>query len=316
MCWRCSTPVKLIATVENSRARLGIAQASYKDALVQLEERTSNWDRKRRLAESSAGSATDRDVAKAGYESAIVAVETAKSNIQAAQAQLKLDETNLSRSQIISPISGIVLMRKVDPGQTVASSLQAPVLFTIAEDLTRMEVQVDIDEAAVGGVREGQKATFSVDAFPDKRFDARIRMVRYGSEVVQGVVTYKAILATANPDMLLRPGMTATADIVVTDIPDALTVPNQALRFVPPQEERSAPSKGFLESILPGRPSFRPPSAPRATQGPNRTVHVLHDGQSAAVQVMVGASDERRTEILKGALKAGDEVIIDTVRRR
>ena len=308
--------VKLIATVENSRARLGIAQASYKDALVQLEERTSNWDRKRRLAESSAGSATDRDVAKAGYESAIVAVETAKSNIQAAQAQLKLDETNLSRSQIISPISGIVLMRKVDPGQTVASSLQAPVLFTIAEDLTRMEVQVDIDEAAVGGVREGQKATFSVDAFPDKRFDARIRMVRYGSEVVQGVVTYKAILATANPDMLLRPGMTATADIVVTDIPDALTVPNQALRFVPPQEERSAPSKGFLESILPGRPSFRPPSAPRATQGPNRTVHVLHDGQSAAVQVMVGASDERRTQILKGALKAGDEVIIDTVRRR
>ena len=308
--------VKLVAAVENSRARLGIAQASHKDALVQLEERTSNWDRKRRLAESSAGSATDRDVAKAGYESAIVAVETAKSNIQAAQAQLKLDETNLSRSQIVSPINGVVLMRKVDPGQTVASSLQAPVLFTIAEDLTRMEVQVDIDEAAVGGVREGQTATFSVDAFPDKRFDARIRMVRYGSEVVQGVVTYKAILATENRDLLLRPGMTATADIVVTDIHDALTVPNQALRFVPPQAERSAPARGFLESILPGRPSFRPPSAPRAAQGPNRSVHVLRDGQPAPVQVVVGASDERRTQILKGALKAGDEVIIDAVRRR
>ncbi len=308
--------VKLVAAVENSRARLGIAQASLKDALVQLEERTSNWDRKRRLAESSAGSATDRDVAKAGYESAIVAVETAKSNIQAAQAQLKLDETNLIRSQIVSPINGVVLMRKVDPGQTVASSLQAPVLFTIAEDLTRMEVQVDIDEAAVGGVREGQTATFSVDAFPDRRFDARIRMVRFGSEVVQGVVTYKAILTTENRDLLLRPGMTATADIVVTDIPDALTVPNQALRFVPPQEERSAPSRGFLESILPGRPSFRPPSTPRTTQGPNRTVHVLRDGQPAPVQVMVGASDERRTQIVKGALKAGDEVIIDTVRRR
>jgi HlyD family secretion protein len=110
--------------------------------------------------------------------------------------------------------------------------------------------------------------------------------------------------------------MTATADIVVTDIPDALSVPNQALRFVPPQEERSAPSRGFLESILPGRPSFRPPSAPRVAQGPNRTVHVLRDGQPAPVQVMVGASDERRTQIVKGALKAGDEVIIDTVRRR
>ena len=308
--------VKLVAAVENSRARLGIAQASQKDALVQLEERTSNWDRKRRLAESSAGSATDRDIAKAGYESAIVAVETAKANIQAAQAQLKLDETNLNRSQIVSPINGVVLMRKVDPGQTVASSLQAPVLFTIAEDLMRMEVQVDIDEAAVGGVREGQSATFSVDAFPDKRFDATIRMVRYGSEVVQGVVTYKAILATENRDMLLRPGMTATADIIVADIPDALTVPNQALRFVPSQETRSAPSRGFLESLLPGRPTFRPPSSPRAAQGPSRTIHVLRDGQPTPVRVMVGASDERKTQILKGELKAGDEVIIDTARRR
>ncbi len=309
--------VKLIAAVENSRARLGIAQASHKDALIQLEERTINWDRKRRLAETSAGSATDRDIAKAAYESAIVAVETAKANIQAAQAQLKLDETNLNRSQIVSPINGVVLMRKVDPGQTVASSLQAPVLFTIAEDLTRMEVQVDIDEAAVGGVKEGQTATFSVDAFPDRRFEAKIRMVRYGSEIVQGVVTYKAILATENREMLLRPGMTATADIVIADIPDALTVPNQALRFIPPQEERSAPSRGFLESILPGRrPSFRPPSAPRTAQGSNRTVHILRDGQPAPVQVVIGASDERRTQIVRGSLNAGDNVIIDTARRR
>ncbi|MFN3889632.1 MAG: efflux RND transporter periplasmic adaptor subunit [Beijerinckiaceae bacterium] len=308
--------VKLTAAVENSRARLGIAQASYKDALVQLEERTSNWDRKRRLAETSATSATDRDAAKASYESAVVAVETAKSNIQAAQAQLKLDETNLSRSQIVSPINGVVLMRKVDPGQTVASSLQAPVLFTIAEDLTRMEVQVDIDEAAVGGVREGQAATFSVDAYPNRRFDARIRMVRYGSEIVQGVVTYKAILTTNNNDLLLRPGMTATADIVVADIPDVLTVPNQAFRFTPPSEEQNAPSRGFLESILPGRPSFRPPSASRSMQGPNRVVHVLRDGVPAPVQVVSGASDERRTQIVKGALKPGDQVIVDTVRRR
>ncbi len=141
-------------------------------------------------------------------------------------------------------------------------------------------------------------------------------MVRYGSEVVQGVVTYKAILATENRDMLLRPGMTATADIVIADIPDALTVPNQALRFIPPQEERSAPSRGFLESILPGRrPSFRPPAHPDA-QGSNRTVHILRDGQPAPVQVVIGASDERRTQIVRGSLNAGDNVIIDTARRR
>jgi HlyD family secretion protein len=309
-------PVKLVAAVENSRARRGIALASHKDALIQLEERTSNWERKRRLAETSAGSATDRDAAKASYESAIVAVETAKSNILASEAQLKLDETNLARSQIASPINGVVLMRRVDPGQTVASSLQAPVLFTIAEDLTRMEVQVDIDEAAVGGVKEGQMATFAVDAYPNRRFDARIRMVRFGSEVVQGVVTYKAILTTDNHDLLLRPGMTATADIVVADITDALTVPNQAFRFVPQQEERAAPQRGFLESILPGRPAFRSPSSPRAAQGTGRTIHVLRDRRPVAIQVTTGASDERRTQILKGALQAGDEVIVDTVRRR
>ena len=123
---------------------------------------------------------------------------------------------------IRSPITGIVLSRNVEPGQTVASSLQAPVLFTIAEDLAKMEVQVDVDEADVGKVKEGQKATFTVDAYPDRKFSAEIRELRFGSEVVQGVVTYKAVLTTDNTELLLRPGMTATAEIVVEKVDDAV----------------------------------------------------------------------------------------------
>ena len=154
-----------------------------------------------------------------------------------------------------------MLKRNVDPGQTVASSLQAPILFTIAEDLTQMEVQVDVDEADVGKVKEGQQGTFTVDAYPDRKFQARIRELRYGSEVVQGVVTYKAVLSTDNSELLLRPGMTATAEIIVQQVPRTLTVPNAALRYAPPTQ--SAEQKTSLlacSDFCRGRPPFRPAS--------------------------------------------------------
>lgn len=307
---------KLVAAVDSSRARLVSSQAQLRDAQVTLTERESVWNRKRSLTQGNAVSPQDVETAKAAFERAQVAVDTAKANILAAEAQLKLDETNLARSKIVSPIDGIVLMRKVDPGMTVASSLQAPVLFTIAEDLKRMEIQVDVDEADVGGVKDGQTATFSVDAFPNRRFDATIRMVRFGSEVVQGVVTYKAVLTTDNSELLLRPGMTATAEIVAKEVQDALTVPNQALRFSPPPPQEAS-SQTLLQKLLPGpRPQFRQASAPAAKPGPNRTVYVLRDGQPLAVPVTVGVTDERRTQIVKGDLKAGDRVIIDAARSR
>ncbi len=308
---------KLIAAVDNSRAHLNSSQATLQDAAVTLDERQTTWERKKKLSATSSGSAQDLDTAKSAYDRAVVAVAIMKANILAAQAQLKLDETNLARSQILSPIDGVVLMRKVDPGQTVASSLQAPILFTIAEDLRRMEIQVDVDEADVGGVKEGQSATFLVDAYPSRRFDARIRMVRFGSEVVQGVVTYKAVLTTDNSELLLRPGMTATAEILTEEAPNVLTIPNQALRFQPPQQEpESATSRPLLNRILPGRPQFRPASAPVSRPGPNRLVHVLRNGEAVPVQVTVGASDERRTQIIQGDLKPGDLVIIEATRAR
>ncbi len=307
---------KLTASVENSRARLSASRASVQDANVSLAEKHQIYDRKKSLAAHNVSSAQDLDTAKAAYDRAVVAVETAKANVEMSEAQLRLDETNLSRARITSPINGVVLMRKVDPGQTVASSLQAPVLFTIAEDLKRMEVQVDVDEADVGRVREAQKAAFSVDAYPDKKFDAQIRMLRYGSEVVQGVVTYKAVLTTDNSALQLLPGMTATAEIVVEQLKDALTVPNQALRFQPPQIVAPAQNRTLLDRLLPSpRPQFRPASQQRAT-GAAARIFVLRDGQALPVRVTVGSSDGLRTQIVRGDLQAGDAVIVDTAQRR
>ena len=169
----------------------------------------------------------------------------------------------MPRPPYVSPINGVVLARNVDPGQTVASSFQAPVLFSIAEDLTQMEIQVDVDEADVGKVKEGQKATFTVDAYPDRKFQAEIRELRFGSQIVQGVVTYKAVLTTDNSQLLLRPGMTATAEISVQHIDDALLVANAGLRFSPPSEDTTQQDGGLLKKLLPGRPQFRPASSRR-----------------------------------------------------
>jgi HlyD family secretion protein len=202
---------KLKATLNSSRAKLLAARAKVRDAEVTLIEKKIAFERKQSLATSKVSSQQDLDTAKAANDRAAAGVESTKADVGVAEAEVVLNETNLAKARIVSPINGVVLKRSVDPGQTVASSLQAPVLFTIAEDLTQMEVQVDVDEADVGRVKEGQQGTFSVDAYPDRKFQARIRELRYGSEVVQGVVTYKAVLSTENPDLLLRPGMTATA---------------------------------------------------------------------------------------------------------
>ncbi len=174
---------------------------------------------------------------------------------------------------IRSPINGVVLTRSVDPGQTVAASLQAPVLFSLAEDLTKMELHVDVDEADVGRVKEGQAAIFTVDAYPGRSFPARISQVRYGSKTVDGVVTYETLLAVDNSDLSLRPGMTATANITVQEVHDALLVPNAALRFVPPSQPPSGNDRGterrqYLEPPLsPAAPQHtrRRNAAPRAT---------------------------------------------------
>ena len=169
-----------------------------------------------------------------------------------------MDQTNLDKAIIVSPINGVVLARSVEPGQTVAASLQAPVLFTLAEDLAKMELHVDVDEADVGQVRDGQQATFTVDAYPDRVFPAQITQVRYGSQSVEGVVTYLTVLNVDNSDLSLRPGMTATADIVVKELKNALLVPNAALRFAPAQQEKESRNQFGRQ---PAQQALPPPAA-------------------------------------------------------
>jgi HlyD family secretion protein len=301
---------KFMANLDSSRAKLNAAKASVATAEVTVGEMTREYARKKTLAAAKYVSPQDLETAKAIYDRAVAALTSAKAEVGVAAADVTLNESNLNKTRILSPIDGIVLKRNVDPGQTVAASFQAPVLFTIAEDLRRMEVQVDVDEADVGKVQEGQSASFSVDAYPDRRFPAVIRELRYASETVQGVVTYKAVLTVENAEMLLRPGMTATAEIGVQDVTGALLVSNAALRFTPPAQP-AAQSGGLLKRLMPGMPQFRPASQ-REAGGPSRAVWMLRDGVPVAIPVTVGASDGKRTEILQGEIGEGSAAIVDT----
>lgn len=300
---------KLEATVASSRAKLAAARARVADAEATVIEKQRDLVRKKLLADRQITSTQDLDLAQAAHDRAVAGVASARADVGVAEAELKLNETNLSKACICSPIDGVVLKRSAEPGQTVASSLQAPVLFSIAEDLTQMELQVDVDEADVGTVRPGQTATFGVDAFPDRRFPATIRDLRFASETIQGVVTYKAVLTIDNTELLLRPGMTATAEIQVAEVKDALLVPNAALRYRPPSDD-AQPQRSFLDQIVSGRPQFRQASQREDKKGA-RTVWALEGGKPVAVPLTTGASDGRNTEVTGGGLEVGQSVIID-----
>lgn len=303
---------RLEARVPSARARLAAARARVAEAEATIEEARGEYERRQTLAGRNIVSAQDLAVAKATHERAIAAHANALAQVEVALADLRLEETDLGKACICSPIRGIVLERNIDTGQTVAASLQAPVLFTITEDLTQMELQVAIDEADVGRTRIGQRASFTVDAYSGRSFPALIRDIRMAPETVQGVVTYKGQLDIDNADLLLRPGMTATAEIIVEEVAGARLVPNAALRFTPPTDAADGPSLGLLERILPRPPSFRRPSVTEA-DGPDRTVWVLRDGAPTPVAVAVGASDGRFTQILENEIADGEAVIIDSV---
>lgn len=303
---------KLKATVQSARARVEAAKARVADAKATLAEKEQEFIRKRDLQAKNFSSTQDLEVAKAAFDRAVAGVASAQADVNVAEADLKLKETDLAKACICSPINGIVLERNVDPGQTVASSFQAPVLFSIAEDLTKMEIRVDVDEADVGKVKVGQTASFTVDAYPEREFPATIREVRYASEVVQGVVTYKAILAIDNSDLLLRPGMTVTAEIVVDQVRDVLLVPNGALRFTPAAAAQSEEDVSLLRRIIPGPPRFRPVSKSE-DKGSRRTLWLLRAGVAVDVAVDIGATDGKLTVIRNGEIAEGDQVIVDAI---
>lgn len=301
---------KLEADVKSAQAKLLAAKAAVAKAEADQKSAKVSLDRLTSLVGNRVSTQQDLDSARYTYEATVATVESAKADVLSAEAALDLAKVNLDKATIVSPIDGIVLSRAVDPGATVAASLEAPTLFTIAGDLKEMELQVDIDEADVGQVAVGQSATFTVDAFTDKRFPAEITEIRYASETVNDVVTYMGILKVHNDEMLLRQGMTATADIVVQSIEGTLLIPNAALRYTPPETLTAKNQSGGGVFSM-----FRPPRMGSLTtaepQGGERTIWVMRDGVPTAVNVEIGASDGQNTVVTKGEIAEGDLVITD-----
>jgi len=302
--------VRISANVERARASVEVAEAQVGQAAATLKEAEQALARARQLHQRGMASQQVLDTAQAEFDRAQAAMAVAKANLAIAQADLKLQETDLEKSTIYSPIDGIVLTRDVDPGQTVASSLQAPVLFVIAADLKTMELKAAIDEADIGQIAPGQHARFTVDAFPDRTFDADIRDISYASVTTEGVVTYDARLDVDNDELLLRPGMTATVSVVTRQADDVLAVPNAAFRFSPPAQTAS---RGWnVQRMFAGGPPPRlgPPVRQKARDKEGgRTLYVMRNGAPESVVVQTGATDGEYTEILSG-LQEGDEVVL------
>ena len=308
---------KLTAAVRRSRAALESAQARVLDAQATIREKTQAFERLKKAYALSGGripSQDDLDTAEAALVRARADEAAAKAAVTEAQAALDSDLTDLKKAVIVSPINGIVLTRAVEPGQTVAASLQAVTLFTLAQDLTRMELNVSVDEADVGRIKPGQAATFTVDAYPDRSFQAEITRVSYGSKTTDGVVTYDTVLAVDNSDLSLRPGMTATAVITVQKVENALLVPNAALRFSPEAEDTDTGSRksSLISKIMPRPPRHKSSTKSVVTKNgqADQKVWVLKDGRPVAIAVRTGLTDGVMTEIVKGAVTPGMELIV------
>ena len=296
------------AAVDQAAAGVGQAQATVRQSSATLARLQEVF----RLSGGKVPSRTELDSAEADSARAIANLKAARAQLAASQAQNSSDRTSLAKATIRSPVTGVVLARQIEPGQTVAASFNTPTLFKIAEDLTSMELEVKVDEADVGQVAAGQPASFSVDAFPGRRFPASIKRVDVGSNAsadgqaaaaaASAVVSYNAVLTVANLDLILRPGMTATAEITTSEERGVLLVPNATLRFKP-----SARGEDENFSIFgPGAPQQK---EMKIARGSKQTVYLLDTkGEPKAVAVIAGASNGTRT-IVRGALKPGDRVI-------
>ncbi len=316
---------KLSDQILRSRASLAAARARVAQAGATLKEAQGNLARLEEVARLSGGkvpSKAELDTGRAAVARAEAEAASARAAVAEAQAALSTDETNLKKASIRSPTDGVVLTRNVDPGNAVAASLQAVTLFTIAEDLTKLRLQVNVDEADVGAVQVGQKANFTVSAYPGRRYPASITRVAYGSTITENVVTYVTYLDVDNADLSLRPGMTATATITATERRDVLLVPNTALRFTPAQAGPQAQASGgggsnLMGSLMPRMPRGAGPrrgggeGGPNAAAGTQRQLWVLQDGAPVALRVTAGISDGRHTEVSGEGLGEGLQVITE-----
>ena len=321
---------RLDDTITQSVAALNAAQATVAQNQATVAEAQAQLSRLQDVYKLSGGrvpAKVEMESAQAALARAIANTRAAQANVVSARAALSSNQTQRQKAVIRSPVNGVVLARQIEPGATVAASFNTPTLFVIAEDLSNMELQVAIDEADVGQVQNGQPATFTVDAFPGRTFPASITRVDLGSNLsatattatastTATVVSYAATLSVANPDLKLRPGMTATAEITTMSRPNVLLVPNAALRFAPavPEAAASPGSGGIAGALVPRRPNRRGNAEKEATGGgarnANQTVYVLDAANKPQpVKVTVGETNGTVTEITGGDLKPGMKVI-------
>ena len=293
------------SAVEQAQANLVRAQADEQRIEVGLADAAVKLQRARELAARQLIPATDLDTASVNRDSLAAQVKSAAAAVTQARASLRQAQVNLEKTIITSPIDGIVIARSVDVGQTVAASLQSPTLFLIAADLSSMQLNASIDESDLGQIATGQTVTFTVDAYPGKRFSGTVEQVRLNPTVVSNVVTYAAIISAPNPSLELKPGMTANVTVEASRRADVLRVPNAALRFRPTDEILKA-----LQAPAASAPS-RTPATPSATD--TATVWVRAGESMQPVPVRVGASDGVNTEVLDGALQEGAVVVTRVV---
>jgi HlyD family secretion protein len=309
--------------VEQARANERMAVAAARSAEATVVEARRQHERTTELVAKDLVAQAEADTTRAKLDTAEADLASARARIAQARAARVQADTNLSYTTIASPIDGVVISRDVDIGQTVAASLQAPTLFTLAEDLRKMEVHTDVAESDVGRVRAGLTVEFTVDAYPGERFAGVVKEVRYAPKTVQNVVTYDAVVSVDNSSLKLRPGMTADVSFLVEELADTLLVPNAALRFRPPGAAEGAaagaPGGAAPGGALPAGPGNAPAAArrpqggasePTSPRGSRRVVWVASDDRSLrAVQVQVGPSDGKSTAVLGGELAVGDRVV-------
>ena len=328
------------ADLENGKANLVAAQANLDKARAGLVQTKADYDRTVGLFRDGVTSQQQLDLAKANYDSAnaavnggLASVKQAEAQVNQKQAAVEVAQTNLNYTVIRSPIDGTVVARNVDVGQTVAASLQAPTIFTIAQDLSKMWVYAKTDESDVGNIKVGKPVTFKVDAFPKDTFRGTVSQVRMNATTVQSVVTYDTIIEFANPELKLFPGMTAYVTIPVATVQNVLKVPNTALRYKPPMApeeilavyrqygieggEREVSKRGSDVVQAAGQPSPAQSNPPRAPKGDRAVIWKLHpDNTLEPVKVSLGITDHAFTEVtsvLKGQLKEDDALVIRSV---
>ena len=277
------------------------AMANYKSTLAGVEkarvivtDTTRTLKRYKELLKEDVISQSEVDAAQTGYDSATAQLEVAKAQTEQTRADLDHARTRLDHTIIRSPVDGIVLSRDVDTGQTVAANFQTPTLFVIAQDLTKMQVITSVDEADIGQVEAGQKVTFSVDAYPSRIFKGMVAQIRNAPQTVENVVTYDVIIEVKNPDLKLKPGMTANVSTIVAEKKDVLRIPGAALRFRPPEKEMK-----HLDPI--------------GTEGPEQTQNrvwlLFPEGQLKSVLIKLGLNNIRYYELIEGELKEGDDLV-------